>query len=149
MQTASREMSAIAARLEQQYPGSNRGQGGRAALLSERLVSDARPILLTLMGGAALLLLIAFVNVASLLMARAESRRREIAVRGALGASSARLVRQFVTEGITLVVIGAGIGTVAALWTARLLATLLPPEPKGTTRRGCAAALSTSTIQTK
>jgi macrolide transport system ATP-binding/permease protein len=126
--TASREMSAIAARLDQQYPGSNRGQGGRAALLSERLVSDARPILLTLMGGAALLLLIAFVNVASLLMARAESRRREFAVRGALGASTTRLVRQFVTEGLTLVVIGAGLGTLAALWTARLLAHLLPPD---------------------
>ena len=127
VQAASREMSAIAARLEQQYPGSNRGQGGRAALLSDRLVADARPILLTLMGGAGLLLLIAFVNVASLLMARAESRRREIAVRGALGASSARLVRQFVTEGLTLVVIGASLGTLAALWTARLLAELLPP----------------------
>jgi macrolide transport system ATP-binding/permease protein len=127
IQTAAREMSAIAARLEQQYPGSNRGQGGRAALLSERLVADAKPILLTLMAGAALLLLIAFVNVASLLMARAESRRREIAVRGALGASSARLVRQFVTEGVTLVVIGASLGTVGALWTARLLAKLLPP----------------------
>ena len=127
VQAASREMSAIAARLEKQYPGSNRGQGGRAGLLSERLVADAKPILITLMCGAALLLLIAFVNVASLLMARAEGRRREIAVRGALGASGARLVRQFVTEGLTLVFIGAGLGTIGALWTARLLAKLLPP----------------------
>jgi macrolide transport system ATP-binding/permease protein len=128
VQAAAHEMGAIAARLEKQYPGSNRGQGGRAGLLSNRLVADARPILLTLMSGAALLLLIAFVNVASLLMARAESRRREIAVRGALGASYTRLVRQFVTEGLTLVVIGAGVGTVGAVWTAQLLAKLLPPD---------------------
>ena len=84
------------------------------------------PILLLLLSGAALLLLIACVNVSSLLLVRTESRRREIAVRGALGASRARLIRQFVTEGLALVAAGSLIGVTAAYWTMQLLTRLIP-----------------------
>ena len=83
-------------------------------LLSAVIVGGIRLILLVLLGGAGLLLLIACVNVSSLLLVRAESRRREIAVRGALGASRVRLSRQFVTEALTLVAAGSAIGLVLA-----------------------------------
>jgi macrolide transport system ATP-binding/permease protein len=103
-------MQTIAGQLEQQYPDSNRGQGAAVDPLSEIIVGDIRPILLTLLIGAGLLLTIACVNVASLLLVRSESRRREIAVRGALGASRLRLIRQFLTEGVLLVSIGSLLG---------------------------------------
>jgi predicted permease len=104
------EMKAIALQLESQYPDSNRGQGASVMPLSAAIVGDIKPILLVLLGGAGLLLLIACVNVSSLLLVRAESRRREIAVRGALGASRLRLSRQFVTEALTVVAAGSAIG---------------------------------------
>ena len=97
------DAKAIAQRLETQYPGSNHGQGAIVVPLPEVIVGDMRTPLLVLLGGSALLLLIACVNVSSLVLVRAESRRREIAVRGALGASRGRLMGQFATESIVLV----------------------------------------------
>ena len=99
-------VKAIASQLEQQYPDSNRGQGATVVALTEVIVGNVRPILLVLLGGAGLLLVIASVNVASLMLVRSESRRREIAVRRALGASASRVVAQFVTEGLVLVALG-------------------------------------------
>jgi predicted permease len=126
MQAALAEMQSIASQLERQYPGDNRGQGASVEPLSEVIVGDYRPILLTLLAGAGLLLAIACVNVASLLLVRSESRRKEIAVRGALGASRARLARQFLTEGLVLVALASALGLGIADSAMRLLIGLIP-----------------------
>ena len=126
VQAALAEMKAIAARLSILYPGSNTGQGASVVPLSEALVGKLRPTLVTLLAGAGLLLLIACVNVASLMLVRAESRRRETAVRGALGATPQRLVRQFVTEGLLLASLGCGAGVLLAVAWMSLLARLVP-----------------------
>jgi macrolide transport system ATP-binding/permease protein len=96
--------------LEAQYPESNRNQGATVAPLAEVIVGDVKPILLLLLGGAGLLLLIACINVASLLLVRSETRRRELSVRRALGATRAPLIRQFVIEGLVIVVVGSMAG---------------------------------------
>ena len=128
IETARAEMDAIAARLQAQYPDSNRDQGAVVLRLSEAIVGDLRPVLLVLLGGAGLLLLIAFVNVTNLLLVRSEGRKRELAVRSALGASGGRLLRQFVTEGLLLAVVGGGLGLVAATWGMQFLRSLIPPD---------------------
>jgi len=122
------ELESIATRLEKQYPDSNRGRKAVVISLTESIVGDIRPIVLTLLCSAGLLLLIACVNVSSLLLVRSESRRREMAVRGALGASRARLIRQFVTEGLVLVSVGIALGLIAASGLMKLLIRLLPND---------------------
>ena len=119
-------MNAIAAQLQKQYPQSNMGQGALVKPLSDVVTGDIRPILLILLAGSALLLLIACVNLASLLLVRAENRRREMAVRGALGASLARLTRQLVIEAAVLVALSVSFGLAAAWGAVRLLASLIP-----------------------
>jgi predicted permease len=96
--------------------------------LAKAIVADARPVLLMLLGGAGLLLAIACVNVSSLLLVRSESRKREIAVRGALGASRTRLIRQFTTEGFLLVTAGSVLGLVAAQAAVQILLRLLSKD---------------------
>ncbi len=128
IETARADMTSIAKQLEIQYPDSNRDQGAYVAPLSELIVKDVRPILLVLLAGAGLLLIIACVNVASLLLVRSEGRRREFAVRGALGASTSRLVRQFTTEGFVLVGTGALCGIAAGYGVMRLLLGLVPKD---------------------
>ena len=128
VQTALANMKSIAAQLEKQYPDSNLGQGALVMPLSDAIIGDIRPILLTLLSGAGLLLLIACVNVSSLLLVRAENRKREMAVRGALGASPARLIRQFITEGIVLVAAAMIAGLAAAYGSIHLLLKLIPHD---------------------
>ncbi|MGC2620743.1 MAG: ABC transporter permease [Acidobacteriaceae bacterium] len=127
-QAAFADVQSIAARLAREYPNDNLNRGAYMLTLTEVVVGDARPILLALLGGAALLLLIATVNVASLLLVRSETRRRELAIRGALGASPARLVRQFVTEGLTLVAVASGLGVGGALGMMQLPARFVPKD---------------------
>ena len=121
-------MTAIAQQLEIQYPADNRGQGAFVAPLSDVIVSDVRPILLALLGGAGLLLVIACINVSSLLLVRSESRKREIAVRGALGASRLRLMRQFMTDGFVLVAAGAVLGVFVARAAMQLLTSFISKD---------------------
>jgi len=128
IEKAQAEFKSIAAQLEQQYPDSNRGQGAVVEPLREVIVGDVRPILLVLLAGAALLLVIACVNVSSLLLVRSESRRRELAVRGAMGASRARLIRQFVTESFVLVVAGTALGLGLAAVFVRILLTFISKD---------------------
>lgn len=122
------DLKRIAKDLEAQYPDSNRDQGATVAPLSEVIVGDVKPVLLLLLGGAGLLLLIACVNVASLLLVRSETRRRELSVRRALGATRMRLIRQFVIEGLVIVAAGAGLGLLGSHWTMRILSGLIPTD---------------------
>ena len=124
---AQQDLQGIAAQLMKVYP-ENRGQGAAILPLSEAVVGTVRPILLVLLAGAGLLLLIACVNVSSLLLVRAESRRREMAVRGALGASPMRLVRQFLTEGVALVAIGSVLGLGVSLGVMQVLLRSIPKQ---------------------
>jgi predicted permease len=127
-QSAQTEMTAIAKQLQRQYGITGRELSANVGPLSEMIVGDARPILLTLLGGAGLLLLIACVNVGSLVLVRSENRRHEIAVRGAVGATPARLVKQFVTEGLLLAAFGSGAGIIVAATLMKLLARLVPKD---------------------
>jgi macrolide transport system ATP-binding/permease protein len=124
-QAALANLVAVAQQLEKQYPDSNRGQGANLTPLSEAISGDLKNILLVLLAGAGLLLVIAYVNVTGLLLVRSESRRREIAVRAAMGASSVRLVTQFVTEAVLLAGAGTVLGLFGAHWTMKLLMGLL------------------------
>jgi macrolide transport system ATP-binding/permease protein len=126
VQAASADLKAIAAHLALVYPGSNKGQSASIVPLSELFVGKLRPTLLMLLAGAGLLLLIAGVNVASLLLVRAENRRRETAVRSALGATPARLVRLFTTEGLLLAGLGCAAGMLSAVFMISLLTRIVP-----------------------
>ena len=121
-------MKAIARQLELQYPNDNRDQRASVLPLSEVIVTNIRPMLLALLGGAGLLLVIACVNVSSLLLVRSESRKREIAVRGALGASRGRLIRQFMTEGLVLMAAGSLLGMAAAAGAMQVLTRLISKD---------------------
>jgi len=128
IEEAQAELDVVAARLAQQYPASNAGIGLRAVSATEHVVGRvSRPILI-LFAAVSCVLLIACVNVANLLLARASDRRREIALRSALGAGRARIVIQLVIESLVLAAIGGAIGGVIAIWGVHALVALVPGD---------------------
>jgi putative ABC transport system permease protein len=123
---AQSEMRIIADRLAREYPNLNSGYSVGLTTLREQLTGDIRPTLWMLMAAVVAVLLIACVNVAHLLLARASVREKEIAVRTALGANPGRLVRQLLTESVLLAAIAGVVGLLVGYWSTWILAKLAP-----------------------
>ncbi len=123
---AEAELAAIARSLEERYPESNSGKSVKLESLRDSYTGDIQLPLKVLMLAVIFILLIACANMANLLLARSASRQKEIAVRIAMGASRARLVRQFLTESILLALAGGALGLLFALWCTGILTGLFP-----------------------
>ncbi len=122
LEQAQAEMGQITARLDKQYPGTNRNV--QALSLREKVVGNIRPALLVLFGAVGFVLLIGCANVAHMFLARSAARRREIAVRAALGAMRLRVLRQYLVESLMVALMGGVVGLLLAFWGTRVLIAL-------------------------
>jgi predicted permease len=128
VQSATNELNALTKRLGRENPSTNGDYRARAIPLATEVVGFFRPALFALFGAAAFLLVITCTNVASLLLARATVREREVAVRAAIGASRGRLIRQFLTESVLLAVMGTVLGVAVAVGSVKALVATTPVE---------------------
>ncbi len=126
------DLASIANRIALSYPKTNRDRSATIIPITDLIIGDFRQVLFALFGGAALLLLIGFVNVSTLLVVRSEARRREIALREAFGASRIRLVQQFCVEGFLLAGCGCIIGAALAILGGPSLLALIPSNIQAT-----------------
>lgn len=126
VQQARADMDALTRNLAAAFPDADKGISANLVPLKQQMVGDVRPLLLVLLAAVGFVLLIACLNVANLMLARSTVRAREFAIRAALGATQARVVRQLLLESVLLAVIGGAIGLIFATWGTRAALAALP-----------------------
>ena len=126
LEQARSDMEGVAKRLEESFPNSNRNWKVQVFSLDERILGTTRRAVLILFGAVGLVLLIACANIANLLLARSVARRREFAIRMALGSRKGQIIRQLLMENFLLALVAGGLGLLFASWGVELLLTLVP-----------------------